>query len=70
MRWVMTENGIELDMPTADELLQDICDIGFDYDGFNTVESLKELIDELVEMAMEARKCLRRGRIFPDENNH
>lgn len=32
-----------------------IADIGFDYDGFNKVESLKELIDELVQYALYAR---------------
>lgn len=42
----------------TDEWLELIHDIGFDYDGYNTVEGLKELIDELVDMATEARKCL------------
>lgn len=34
-----------------------ISDLGFDYDGFNTVENLKGLIDELVRYA-------RLGRVF------
>lgn len=32
--------------------------IGFDYDGFNTVESLKMLIDELVSYAEESLNIL------------
>lgn len=34
-----------------------IIDLGFDYDGCNTVESLKELIDELVHYAKLGRAC-------------
>lgn len=32
--------------------------IGFDYDGFEKPESLKKLIDELVEYANRARRIL------------
>ena len=38
--------------------LELICDIAVDYDGFHTVESLKELIDEMAGYAGEARKLL------------
>ena len=31
-----------------------IVDLGFDYDGYNSVESLKSLIDELVNYAQKA----------------
>ena len=48
----------------ADEWLADIWAIGCDYDGYNTVESLKELIDELVEMAHQARECLWNNKLF------
>lgn len=34
-----------------------IIDLGFDYDGCNTVESLKKLIDELVWLAKLGRAC-------------
>lgn len=40
------------------DLLELICDIAVDYDGFHTVESLKELIDEMAGYAGEARKLL------------
>lgn len=36
------------------EYLQLIIDIGYDYDGFEKTESLKELIDELVGLAKKA----------------
>lgn len=38
--------------------LELICDIAVDYDGFNTVESLKELVDEMAGYAGKARKLL------------
>lgn len=34
-----------------------IIDLGFDYDGANTVESLKMLIDELIRFAKLGRAC-------------
>jgi len=36
---------------TKDDALQTIVDIGYDYDGFSSVEKLKGLIDELIEIA-------------------
>lgn len=38
-----------------DNWCQLIADIGFDYDGCNTIESLKVLIDELVRYALNSR---------------
>lgn len=38
-----------------DRWCQLIADIGYDYDGFNQVESLKALIDELVKHALYSR---------------
>ena len=40
----------------ADEWLWHIWAIGLDYDGCNTVESLKELIDELVSYTQLPRE--------------
>jgi hypothetical protein len=42
-------------------------DIGCDYDGYDSVRGLKYLIDELVEMSKEARKCLRENKLFPSK---
>lgn len=39
------------------EYLQLIHDIGYDYDGYNTVDSLKKLIDELISLVNKAYKC-------------
>ena len=41
-----------------DHCLDMIYAIGFDYDGCEKLESLKELIDELVEYANRARRIL------------
>ena len=38
--------------------MQDIRDLGFDYDGFNNVEDLKGLIDTLVDIAGQSIKVL------------
>lgn len=38
-----------------DRWCQLIADIGYDYDGFNNVDSLKSLIDELVQYALYSR---------------
>lgn len=48
----------------TDEWLELINDISYDYDGYNTVEGLKEHIDELVDMANNARLCLHKGKVF------
>lgn len=39
--------------------LQLLIDIGFDYDGFNQIESLKTLIDELVGYSIESITILK-----------
>lgn len=41
--------------------IQYIIDYGFDYDGFNTVESLKSLIDMLVDYARKSKDILNGG---------
>ena len=51
----------------VDEWLEMILFTGAGYDGYNTVESLKYLVDELVEMSKEARKCLRENKLFSTE---
>lgn len=53
----------------VEEWLELICDIGCDYDGCGTVDSLKGLVDELVEMVYRARKCLKNGDIYVDVNS-
>ena len=48
---------LERQIKIKDKWCQLIIDIGFDYDGFNTVESLKGLIDERVDYAHKAIIC-------------
>ena len=59
--------GIICEPNCADEWLELLWDIGLDYDGCNTVESLKGLVDELMEMSTKARECLYDGKIFRDK---
>jgi hypothetical protein len=49
---------------SADEWLELLWQIGVDYDGCNSVESLKGLVDELIEMSQKARECLNNGNLF------
>ena len=46
-------NGIEylIGFASKDEILEQIVDIAFDYDGYESAEDLKHLVDELVELA-------------------
>lgn len=45
---------LERQIKIKDKYCQLIINLGFDYDGFNTVDSLKGLIDELVSYAQKA----------------
>ena len=51
---------------SVDELLWLIWAIGFDYDGYNKAEDLKDIIDELVAYSIYARELLREGKYFKD----
>lgn len=46
-----------------------ISDIGYDYDGCNSVESLKALVDELTHLASLGRACNDKEAIYSDGNN-
>ena len=59
--------GVMCEPSCADEWLELLYDIGLDYDGCGTVESLKGLVDELMEMSTKARTCLYEGKIFVDK---
>ena len=47
-----------------------IVDLGFDYDGYNSIESLKSLIDELVGYAQKAIDNDDKTAIYVDEDGH
>lgn len=66
--WHDEETGCNYAKPNCvAEWLDLIWGIGFDYDGCNTVKSLKELIDELMDMTKEAMVCLSNGHLFPKD---
>jgi hypothetical protein len=50
----------------ADEWLELVHDIAVGYDGCRSEESLKALIDEMVEYAGNARKCMKQGNLYPN----
>ena len=52
----MKTSELERKLKIKNEYLGLICDFGYDYDSCNTVESLKELIDELVDLAKKGLK--------------
>ena len=63
--WIDEQTGCKMCEPDCvDELLFDIWAIGCDYDGCCSVEDLKNLVAELVEMANQARDCLWDGKLF------
>ncbi len=61
------QNGFTVSEPNcADEWMELIWQVGVDYDGYNTTDGLRSLVDELVAMSQKARDCLREGKIYPD----
>lgn len=50
----MNENKIERTIKIKDEYLKLIIDLGFDYNGYEKSESLKMLVDELIDLAKKA----------------
>lgn len=65
MKFITDENGMRWCEPDCvDEYLFGMWAISFDYDGRTSVDDLKDLIDELVVMAQDARECLWEGHLF------
>ena len=52
----------------ADEWLELIHDIAVGYDGCRSEEGLKALIDEMVEYVGNARKCMKQGKLYNDDD--
>lgn len=61
--------GIVCEPNCVDEWLEMIWQVGVDYDGCNSVESLKGLVDELIEMSQKARYCLEDDKLFTDKKD-
>lgn len=69
IEWIDKETGCSVfEANNVYECLYMIWAIGCDYDGRNTVESLKDLVDDLVGCSNKARSFLLDGRLFPARN--
>lgn len=53
----MEDKEMERQIEIMERYFELICDLGYDYDGCNTIEGLKSLIDELVHYASLGRAC-------------
>lgn len=60
-------NGIVNYPDCADEYLELINDIAFDYDGCITEKELKNLINEMSNLVYKARQCIIEGKIKSDK---
>ena len=66
-RWYDEELGVNMCEPDCvSECLFHIWAIGCDYDGYETVDGLKSLVDELVELANKARMFLDEGKYYSE----
>jgi hypothetical protein len=64
MKAIETKHGKTYEPEYADEWLVLLRDIAYDYDGLDTsVQSMRELVDELVEYATNALNCIRENKI-------
>lgn len=52
---------------SVEEWLLVIVMIACDYDGYNTVDGLKSLIDEIVGYVNKARVCLKENKLYEVE---
>ena len=62
--------NIERENKIMKKYLQIIYDLGYDYDGCNTVEGLKGLIDELCRLAQLGRDIDDKTTIYSNEDKH
>ena len=57
INWKEESKQLEERIEIMENYFELISDLGYNYDGFNTVENLKSLIDELVKYANLGRVC-------------
>lgn len=55
-------------LDSVEGYLEAIFMIACDYDGYNTVDELKLLIDEIVGYANKARVCLKENKLYEVED--
>ena len=69
-QWIDEDTGMNFIEPThAEEWLCLIGETGADYDGYRSPEGLMHLVDELVEYAGKAIKCIHEGKIYKPEDS-
>lgn len=61
---------LERNIKIKDEYFQLIIDCGFDFDGLNSVDSLKCLIDDLVDLAKSGLKSDDKRSIYFSYDKH
>lgn len=68
---VLQKENAELDNKVIimEKYFELISYLGYDYDGFNQSDDLKQLIDELVRLANLGRICNTTERIYIDDDN-
>ena len=59
---------LEREIKIKNEYFQLIIDCGFDYDGLNSVENLKYLVDDLVDLAKSGLKSDDKRPIYSSSN--
>lgn len=60
--------GIYVCPDCAVEALHLVRDIGIDYDGMDgSIDDMRDLVDELLELVADAIDFIYEGKIFPDE---
>lgn len=53
----MSNDKLERQIKIKNKYFQMIIDYGFDYDGFNNVSDLKQLIDDIVDFSRAGLDC-------------
>lgn len=64
----MLNDKLERQIKIKNKYFQMIIDYGFDYDGLNSVESLKYLVDDLVDLAKSGLKSDDKRPIYFNSN--
>ncbi len=64
----MLNDKLERQIKIKNKYFQMIIDYGFDYDGLNSVESLKYLVDNLVDLAKSGLKSDDKRTIYFNSN--
>lgn len=64
----MSNDKLERQIKIKNKYFQMIIDYGFDYDGFNDVSNLKQLIDDIVEFSKAGLDCNDKKVVYINRN--